>query len=300
MTWLNYHHLLYFWLVAREGGLVPAAKVLRLSHPTISAQIRALEGQLGQKLFRKVGRKLELTDVGRTAFRYADEIFTLGREMVDVVKGNVTGQLARLELGIADAVPKFIARRLMQPALELAEPVRLVCHEDAFDRLLADLALHQLDLVIADSPVPPGSNIRAFNHVLGETAVSWFGSRSLVQAFKRGFPRSLDGAPFLLPLENSSLRRSLDAWFEAQGIKPRVVAEFEDSALLKVFGSDGIGIFPAPSVVASEVTSQSGVQLLGEAAGVTERFYAISVEKRLKNPAVLAICNAARHGLFQA
>ena len=298
MSWLNYHHLLYFWVVAREGGLVPAGKVLRLSHPTISAQIRTLEEQLGQKLFRKVGRKLELTEVGRTAFRYADEIFSLGREMVDVVKGNAAGQHARLEVGIADVVPKFIVRRLMQPALELADPVRLLCHEDAFERLLADLALHHLDLVIADAPVPPGSNIRAFNHLLGETAVSWFASRSLVQAYKRGFPRSLDGAPFLLPLENLSLRRSLDAWFEAQGVKPRIVAEFEDSALLKAFGSDGVGIFPAPTVVADEVVSQYGVQLLGEVDGVTERFYAISIEKRLKNPAVLAICNAARHELF--
>jgi len=298
MSWLNYHHLLYFWVVAKEGGLVPAGKVLRLSHPTISAQIRTLEEQLGQKLFRKVGRKLELTEVGRTAFRYADEIFSLGREMVDVVQGKAAGQHARLEVGIADVVPKSIVRRLMQPALELEEPVRLLCHEDDFSRLLADLALHHLDLVIADAPVPPGSNIRAFNHLLGETAVCWFGSRSLVQTYKRGFPRSLDGAPFLLPLENLSLRRSLDSWFEAQAIKPRIIAEFEDSALLKAFGSDGVGIFPAPAVVADEVMSQYGVQLLGAVDGVTERFYAISVEKRLKNPAVLAICNAARHELF--
>lgn len=300
MERLNFHHLLYFWVVAREGGLVPAGKVLRLSHPTISAQIRSLEHQLGQKLFRKVGRKLELTDVGRTAFRYADEIFSLGRELVDVVKGNATGQLARLEVGIADVVPKSIVRRLLQPALELDEPVRLLCHEGAFESLLADLALQQLDLVIADAPLPPGGNIRAFNHLLGETAVSWFGARSLARRYRRGFPGSLDGAPFLLPLENLSLRRSLDAWFESQRIRPRIIAEFADSALLKAFGSDGAGIFPAPSAVADEVAHQYGVQSLGEVTDVTERFYAISVEKRLKNPAALAICNAARHELFSA
>lgn len=300
MDRLNFHHLLYFWVVAREGGLVPAGKVLRLSHPTISAQIRSLEGQLGQKLFRKVGRKLELTDVGRMAFRYADEIFSLGRELVEVVKGNTAGQLARLEVGIADVVPKSVVRRLLQPALELPEPVRLICHEGAFEPLLADLALHQLDLVIADAPLPPGGNIRAFNHLLGETAVSWFGSRGLVKRYGKGFPASLDGAPFLLPLENSSLRRSLEAWFEAQRIRPTIVAEFADSALLKAFGSDGVGIFPAPSVVADEVARQYGVQQLGEVDGATERFYAISVEKRLKNPAAVAICNSARRELFSA
>jgi len=298
MEWLNYHHLLYFWVVAREGGLVAAGKVLHLSHPTISAQIHALEDRLGEKLFAKVGRKLALTEMGRVVFRYADEIFSLGREMVDTVKGRSTGQPLRLEVGVTDVVPKLVVLRLLQPALGLPEPVRIVCRESTYDKLLADLALHALDIVIADAPVPPGSNIRAFHHLLGETSVSFFATRPLVRRYRRGFPRSLDGAPMLLPLESLTLRRSLNQWFERNDIKPRIVAEFEDSALLSVFGGDGLGIFTAPSAVEKEVIAQYGVQLLGRAETVKERFYAISVERRLRNPAVLAISDAARHELF--
>lgn len=300
MEWINYHHLLYFWVVAREGGLVPAGKVLRLSHPTLSAQIHSLEDQLGEKLFTKVGRKLALTEVGRVVFRYADEIFTLGREMVDTVKGRSTGQPLRLDVGVADAVPKLVVRRLLQPALNLPEPVRLVCHEEPYEKLLADLALHSLDIVISDSPVPPGSRVRAFNHLLGETGVSFFGTKALVNKYQRGFPGSLTGAPVLLPLEHLTLRRALDQWFDRHHIEPRVVAEFEDSALLKVFGGDGVGLFPAPTVVQDEVMAQYGVHRLGRIDEVRERFYAISVERRLKHPAVVAISDAARHELFVA
>src|SRR5262245_37696777 len=199
LEWVNYHHLLYFWVVSREGGLVPAGKVLRLSHPTLSAQIHALEDHLGEKLFTKVGRKLALTDVGRVVFRYADEIFTLGREMVDTVKGRSTGQPLRIDVGVVDVVPKLIVRRLLKPALALPEPVRIVCYEDSYEKLLADLALHSLDIVIADSPVPPGSSVRAYNHLLGETDVAFFGVKSLVKKSRRGFPKSLDGAPMVLP-----------------------------------------------------------------------------------------------------
>jgi LysR family transcriptional activator of nhaA len=298
MEWLNYHHLLYFWVVAREGGLVPAGKVLRLSHPTLSAQIHALEDALGEKLFTKVGRKLALTEMGTIVYRYADEIFTLGREMVDTVKGRSTGQPMRLNVGVADAVPKLVVRRLLAPALTLPDPIRLVCHEGATGKLLADLALHALDIMISDSPVPAGSSVRAFNHLLGETTVSFFGTRSLVGRYKRGFPQSLDGAPVLLPLENLPLRRSLNHWFERHQVKPRIAAEFEDSALLKVFGADGLGIFAAPTVVAADVEAQYGVQLLGRAEEVRERFYAISVERRIKHPAVIAISDAARQDLF--
>ncbi len=300
MEWLNYHHLLYFWTVAREGGLVQAGKVLRLSHPTLSAQIHALEDRLGEKLFVKVGRKLTLTEVGRVAFRYADEIFGLGRQMVDAVKGRTSGQPLRLAVGIADVVPKLVVRELLQPALTLPGPVRLVCSEDAYDRLLADLALHLIDLVISDAPVPSGSNIRAFNHLLGESGVTFFGTSDLVRRYQRGFPASLDGAPMLLPLETVTLRRSLDHWFDKHRIKPFVVGEFEDSALMKVFGADGIGFFPAPTVVARKVITQYGVRALGNADEVRERFYAISVERRLKNPAVIALTEAARHELFKA
>ena len=300
MDWVNYHHLLYFWVVAREGGLVPAGKVLRLSHPTLSAQIHSLEEQLGEKLFAKVGRKLTLTDAGRVVFRYADEIFTLGREMVDTVKGRSTGQPLRLNVGIADVVPKLVVRRLLQPALSLPEPVRLVCRENTFEKLLADLALHALDIVISDSPVPTGSPVRAFNHLLGETGVSFFGTRGLVSKYKRGFPRSLNGAPVLLPLEDLTLRRALNQWFDRHDIKPRVVAEFEDSALLNVFGADGLGLFPAPSVIEGETMIQYGVELLGRTDEVRERFYAVSVERRLKHPAVVAISNTARREIFGA
>jgi len=298
MEWVNYHHLLYFWVVAREGGLVPAGRVLRLSHPTLSAQIHALEDQLGEKLFTKVGRKLALTEVGRIVYRYAEEIFTLGREMVDTVKGRSSGQPLRLDVGVVDVVPKLVVRRLLQPAMSLSEPVKIVCYENSYDKLLADLALHTLDIVIADSPVPAGSSVRAFNHLLGETGVSFFGAQALASTFKRGFPKSLDGAPMVLPLENSALRRMLNQWFDRHAVKPRVVAEFEDSALLKVFGADGVGIFVAPTVVEKEVCRQYAVSVIGHAHDVKERFYAVSVERRLKNPAVVAISDAARQEIF--
>jgi LysR family transcriptional regulator, transcriptional activator of nhaA len=298
MEWVNYHHLLYFWVVAREGGLVAAGKVLRLSHPTLSAQIHSLEDQMGEKLFTKSGRNLALTETGRVVFRYADEIFTLGREMVDTVKGRSTGQPLRLDVGITDVVPKLVVSRILQPALTLAEPVRLVCYEESYEKLLADLALHTLDVVISDAPVPAGSSIRAFNHLLGETGISFFGTRDLVKAYKKGFPGSLNGAPLLLPLENVALRRSMNQWFDKNDIRPRIVAEFEDSALLKVFGSDGVGIFAAPTVVENKVISQYDVQLLGRVKDIRERFYAISVERRLKHPAVVAILDEARHELF--
>ncbi|HET9932004.1 MAG TPA: transcriptional activator NhaR [Polyangiaceae bacterium] len=298
LEWVNYHHLLYFWVVAREGGLVPAGRVLRLSHPTLSAQVHALEDHLGEKLFTKVGRKLALTEVGRVVFRYADEIFTLGREMVDTVKGRATGQPLRLNVGVVDVVPKLVVRRLLQPALSLPEPVKLVCYESSYERLLGDLAMHTLDIVIADSPVPSGSSVRAFNHPLGETGVTFFGTKSLASSLKKGFPKSLEGAPLLLPLESSPLGRALNQWFERNGVKPRVVGEFEDSALIKVFGADGIGLFPAPAAVEDEVCRQYGVQVVGRAPEVKERFYAVSVERRLKNPAVVAITESARQELF--
>jgi LysR family transcriptional activator of nhaA len=298
MEWLNYHHLRYFWFVVREGGLAQAGKVLRLSHPTISAQVHSLEDQLGQKLFTKVGRKLVLTEVGKTVYRYADEMFTLGREMMDTVQGRFVGQTLRLDVGVSDVVPKLIVRRLLQPALCLKEPVRLVCYEDGFDGLLAKLAVHSLDIVISDSPVPTGGNIRAFTHLLGEAGISFFGTPSMVPVYKRGFPKSLNGAPMLLPLENLALRRSLNQWFDRHGIRPNIVAEFEDSALLKVFGADGVGIFAASTVVEKEIIEQHGVRLLGRADGIREHFYAISIERHLKHPAIVAISDSARNTLF--
>lgn len=293
MNWLNYQHLLYFWVVAKEGGLVPAGKVLQLSHPTLSAQIHALEERLGEKLFNRAGRRLVLTDVGRLTLRYAEEIFGLGNELVDAVQGKKTGKLLRFDVGVVDVLPKLLVRSLLQPALGLAEPVRLVCHEGRFDRLLASLAEHTLDLVLADSPVPSGSAVRAHTHLLGECGVGLFATPALALAYRDGFPASVNGAPFLLPAESLTLRRSLNVWFEKHDVVPRVIAEFEDSALLKVFGADGIGVFPAPLAVASDVQERYRVEPLGIAEGVVERFYAISAERRLKHPAVLAIARAA-------
>lgn len=300
VEWLNYHHLRYFWVVAREGGLVPAGKVLRLSHPTLSAQIHALEAQLGEKLFDRTGRKLALTEMGRVVYRYADEIFSLGRELVDVVQDRSTSGPLRLQVGVVDVMPKLIVRRLLEAAITMPEPVRLVCHEDTADRLLADLALHALDVVISDAPVPSGSPIRAFNHLLGESGVTFVAAAGLADGYRRGFPGSLDGAPMLLPLENSTLRRALNAWFDRHKIKPRVVAEFEDSALLKEFGTDGLGVFVVSAAVEAEVRAHYGVELVGRADDLRERFYAISVERRLKHPAVVALSDAARHELFAA
>jgi LysR family transcriptional activator of nhaA len=299
MEWLNYNHLRYFHVVAREGGLVPAGKVLHLSHPTLSAQIRTLEDRLGEKLFRKEGRRLVLTDVGKVAFRYAEEIFSVGREMLDVVQGRSTGRDLRFDVGIADSVPKLVVRRILEPALTLPEPVRLVCHEDTHEALLRRLAAHELELVIADAPVPPGSRVRAFNHLLGETGVGLYGTKALIKVLRKDFPASLAGAPMLLPLENLPLRRSLDQWFDRLGIKPKIVAEFEDSALMKAFGREGVGVFPAQLAIETEVMRHFGVEKLGEVPGAQERLYAISVEKRLKHPATVAITAGARADVFK-
>ena len=298
MQWLNYHHLLYFWVAAREGGIARASTKLRLAHPTVSGQIKALEQALGEKLFVRVGRGLALTEMGRVVFRYADEIFSLGRELVDTVQGRPTGRPMRLAVGIADVVPKLIARRLLEPALHLDEPVHIVCREDRPERLLAELSLHSLDVILTDAPAP-SAGVRAYSHLLGESGVSFFAVARLARRFRKGFPRSLEGAPMLLPTENTSLRRSLDQWLETHGVRPRIVAEFEDSALLAVFGQDGVGIFPAASAIEEVVRRQFKVELVGPAQGVRERFYALSVERRLKHPAVVAISEAARQEVFR-
>lgn len=298
MEWLNYHHLLYFWTVAREGSVTRASQVLLLAQPTISGQLKSLEESLDQKLFERVGRNLVLTDVGRVVYRYADEIFGLGRELLDTVKGRGSGRPLSLTVGIADQVPKLVAHRLLEPVRRLPEPVTLVCHEDKPERLLASLALHELDIVFSDAPAGSATRVRAFSHLLGETAISFFATPDLAKKARRGFPRSLASLPVLLPTRNTSLRRSLDGFFESAGVRPHVVAEFEDSALQKVFGAAGDGCFPAPSVIAKEICRQYGVRVVGEATGVSERFYALSVERKIKHPAVLAITEAARARLF--
>lgn len=298
LEWLNYHHLLYFWLVVREGGVAQAAKKLRLSHPTVSAQVHALEESLGEVLLVKQGRKLVLTEMGKLVHGYAEEIFTLGQELLDTVKQRPSAGTPRLHVGIAESVPKLIARRILQPARSMAEPLRIVCREDRTERLVSDLAEHKLDLLITDAPLPPGSKVRAFNHLLGESAISWFGQTELAAAARKGFPRSLEGAPVLLPTEGTMLRRALDAWFDDVGVRPRIVGEFDDSALLKEFGQEGEGLFPGPTAMESEVREQVRVELVAHTPEVKERFYAISAERRFRHPAAALICEAAREQLF--
>ena len=299
MDWLNYHHLLYFYTVAREGSVSRAAKVLRLAQPTLSGQIRKLEEAFDEKLFARSGRNLVLTEMGQLVFRYAEEIFTIGRELTDTLRGRPSNRPLRLVVGVADVVPKLITARLLEIALTLPEPVQIACLEGKSEALLADLAVHRFDLVIADAPLPPHLNVKAYNHPLGETPVMFFGTRALADRHRRRFPRSLDGAPMLLPTPNTQVRHALDRWFQENGVHPRVVAEFEDSALLKVFGQQGHGIFPAAAVLEDEVRRQYGVRTIGCADGVIERFFAISVERRIKHPAVAAITEAARERIFK-
>jgi LysR family transcriptional activator of nhaA len=298
MPSLNYKHLLYFWTVAREGSITRACKTLHVTQPAISAQLRTLERTLGEKLFAKNGRNLVLTEAGQVAFRYAEEIFSLGREMTDTLRGRPTGRPMRLTVGISDSLPKLLAHRLLEPAFRLEEPVQLVLYEDRPERLLAELSIHALDLVVTDAPLSPTIKVRAYNHLLGECGVSIFGTPELIATHGAEFPRQLDGAPFLLPTENSTLRRSLDQWFEANHVRPTVVAEIEDSAVLKVFGQSGAGFFAAPSVVEAEIQRQYHVTPVGRVDTIRERFFAISIERRLKHPAVLAITQSARAELF--
>jgi LysR family transcriptional regulator, transcriptional activator of nhaA len=298
MEWLNYHHLLYFWTVAREESVTRASRALRLAQPTVSAQIRALEASLGEQLFQRAGRGLLLTEVGKQVFEYADSIFSLGRDLLAMLHGGPGARRVRLRVGVADVLPKLVAYRLLKPALSLTQGVQLICQEGKPQRLLAELALHNLDLVLTDSPAQAGARVRAFHHLLGECGVSLFASRGLADKFRKRFPKSLQDAPFLLPLEGSSLRRGLDAWFESQSIRPATVGEFEDGALIKVFAEAGAGIFAAPSIIRNELRMRYGVVPVGPVQGLTERFYAISIERKLKHPAVLAITEGARDKLF--
>ncbi|MGE5219144.1 MAG: transcriptional activator NhaR [Chloroflexota bacterium] len=294
MEWLNYHHLLYFWTVARLGGVARASEELRLTQATVSAQLKSLETALGEKLFRKSGRRLALTETGKVVFRYADEIFSLGQEMLGTLKGRPEGRLARVTVGVADVMPKLVAYQLIEPALKLKDSYRIVCREGTNEELLPALAVHDLDVVLTDAPIEPGLNVKAFHHLLGECDVLLFANAKLAEKVCRGFPRSLDGAPFLLPTRNTILRRSLDQWFDQRDIRPKIIAEFEDNALLMVFGQRGAGIFAAPSVIKHEVERKYDVKVMGEVSSVRERFYAVSLDRKLKHPAVLAISEAAR------
>jgi LysR family transcriptional activator of nhaA len=299
MEWLNYHHLLYFWTVVRTGSITAASRELRLAGPTISVQLRQLEDALSEKLLLRSGRSVVPTEVGRLAYKYAEEIFSTGRELLDVVKGRPTGRPLRVVIGIADVLPKLVAHRLIEPALHLSQPVRLICHEDNPQHLLAELALQELDLVLLDAPIGPAVKVRAYNHLLGESGIVFLARPRLAARYRRNFPRSLDGAPLLLPMANSAIRRNLDQWFDSLGIRPNLVGEFEDSGLLREFGAAGTGIFPAVSVVEEQLRRHYDVARVGRTEAVRSTFYAISIERKLRHPAVIAICQSARRELFR-
>lgn len=298
MTWLNYHHLLYFWTVVREGGVSKAAQKLGLSQPTISAQLRLLDAALGESLLQRHGRSLALTEVGRVVFRYADEIFGLGRELLETLRGRPPGRPLQLSVGVANAVPKLIASRLLLPAVTGADPVHVVCREDNADQLTTLLAAHVLDVVIADTAAPSHLRVKVFNHLLGESDIAFFAPAPLASRLRRRFPRSLSGLPLLVPTANAALRRGLEDWFERADLRPQLAGEFEDSALMKVVGQATATAFPAPAAIAADVCRLYGVREFGRTAAVRERYYAISAERRLKHPGVLAITSAARDELF--
>lgn len=298
MDWLNFHHLRYFWAVAREGSLRRAAERLGVSQPSISAQIHLLEEALGEKLFRRTGRSLTLTDTGRLVFDYAEQIFSVGRELLNSVLQKSTGRLAAFNVGITDSVPKLVAREILKPAFALAEPFRIVCREGKIEDLLAQLAQHRLDLILADEPAPTSLKFKTFNHPLGGCGVTFCASGRLAARLRRGFPASLQDAPALLPTENTSLRRVVQTWFDRHGLRPRILAEFEDSALLRAFAVDVESFFPIHTVALDETGNLYGFKTVGEAESCRHEFYAITAERRLKHPAIIAVTENAQLRLF--
>lgn len=295
---LNYKHLHYFWVVAKTGGMARAGEQLHLTPQSISGQLRVLEETLGEKLLRRAGRSLELTDVGRLVLSYADEIFTLGEELQAALGAGAPGRSLQFRVGVADMVPKSLAYHLLQPAMALPETLHIVAREGRLASLLADLAVHKLDLVISDRPMPPTLNVRGFNHLLGECGMTFLASPSLARQCGADFPRGLNGAPLLLPGEDAAVRLKLMRWFEMLRIRPRVMGEFDDGALLKAFGRAGVGIFAVPSVIAEQAEKEFDVVAIGHTNDVTEQFYAISAERRLTHPAVVAIRNTAQRKIF--
>ena len=298
MEWMNYHHLLYFWSVVREGSISRAATHLRLAQPTVSAQVRQFERTLGETLLERRGRQVVVTEVGRVVYRYADEIFGLGRELQETLKGLPTGRAPKLRVGVADAVPKLIVYRLLRPVTETDTPMHVTCHEGHPEELLAQLATHTLDVVISDQPAPPHARVKVFSHLLGESGTTFFATRDLAARMRRAFPRSLHLAPMLVPTPNTALRRALEQWFAEEQLQPAIAGEFEDSALLKAFGESGRAVFPAPTAIAEEVCRHYGVVTFGATDAVRERYYALSVERRVTHPGVVALSATARGDLF--
>jgi LysR family transcriptional activator of nhaA len=298
---VNFKHLYYFWAAAKAGGIVRAGEQLHITPQTLSTQIKLLEGRLGCHLFKKSGRRLELTEEGRTALRYADQIFALGAELESALQDSRGGGHAiDFRVGIADAVPKAIAYRLLEPSLDVSAQVRLVCHEGTFEDLLAQMSVNRLDLVIADEPMGKQTSVKAFNHALGTTAMSFFAAPALRRSLRGGFPNCLDGAPMLIQGASSAMRRRLDVWLTELGLRPRLIGEFDDAALMKAFGAEGRGVFMSPAVLEEETCSQYGVKLVGRTSDLVEEFYAISVERRISHPCVVAITQAARGEFLKA
>jgi LysR family transcriptional activator of nhaA len=296
-TTINYRHLYYFWIVAKEGSLTRAAERLDVAVHTISAQLALLEQSVGKSLLAPQGRRLTLTEAGRTAFSYAERIFLLGEQMQEALADTDLGRTMRLTVGLSDSLPKAIASRLLEGALRLGERVKLVCHEDDFESLLGELSVHKLDVVLTDRPIPSGTTLRAFSHLLGESEITLFGIPELARRYRPNFPASLQGAPLLLPTRNHANRGRLDHWFEMHDLRPDVVGEFDDNALLNTFGRSGLGLFPAPSVLVRDMKEQFGAVPVGSLQ-VREQFYAISNERKIKHPAVEAILSEVHSKIF--
>jgi LysR family transcriptional regulator, transcriptional activator of nhaA len=300
MEFLNYHHLRYFWAVAKEGGLTKAAAKLHVSQPTISAQIQALEGVLGERLLRRAGRGLALTDAGQQVLSYAEEIFSLGQDLLNAVKQRPTSRPLRLNLGVADTLPKLVAYRIIEPVFHLPQPVQVSCWETSVSDMLLELASYRLDLVLADEPASSGVTTNVFNQFLGESGVAFCAIPSLAARLRRGFPKSLNGAPALLPMANTGFRRSLEKWFHAVGVRPRLVGEFYDPAFVNVLALQGLGFMPVPTVVVKEIVKRFGFRELGRTEECRQQFYAITPERKRTHPAVTAITSDAHRRLFKS
>ncbi len=298
MEWLNYHHLRYFWVVAKEGTLRQAAAKLAVSQPSISAQIRLLEESLGAQLFRRSGRRLSLTDMGQLAFGYAEDIFSTGQDLLDAVRDRPGYRPMRCQVGVTDSVPKFVASRILRPAFNLSQPTHMLCREGSIDALLLELAGYRLDLVLADEPAPQGLPVKTFNHFLGKCGSVFCGEPKMAARLRGGFPRSLQDAPALLPVETTLLRRAMEEWFHSLGVRPAVVAEFEDPAFMMAMAAEGRGFVVAPSVIAGETLRHYGLRPFGSTEECSHQYYAITAERRVKHPAVIAVAEHSRSALF--
>lgn len=298
MRHLNYNHLLYFWTVARQGSIIKATEELHLTPQTISGQLKLLEVSIGEPLFHRVGRGLRLTETGHMVYQYADEIFTLGTELAARARSGRTTVPKALAVGVVNSIPKLITSRILQPVFDDELPVKLVCREGALEMLLGELAVHRLDLVLSDRQIPAGLSVKAFSHRLGASAIALFARKGSARALERHFPQSLNEARILVPTTENPIRRALDDWFDQQGLSPRLVAEFEDSALMKAFGEAGNGIFPAPVAISNEVESMYHARQIGPPLPVEETYYAISPERKLKHPTVLKVIEMARQRVF--